>query len=447
MLFVNRDREIQAVEKDLSKPGLSITILYGRRRIGKTWILRKIMKKNPNSIYIFVPEAPPQILFKMFQEKLREKCGQIEARSWIGLLEELGTKTRGAEPCILLIDEFQRLGPGFISALQYYYDTNRDKHVKLILAGSSVSVVERLSGSLGPLYGRARLIPVKGFSFIESYIYLKNRTNADPLEAFKLYSVLGGSPYNLSLAHSRDWRIVAREEIHNIYGRLYEEPLHTLNSETREPGVYLGILEAASGRGAGYSKLAGVTGKTSLKRYIETLTSLGVLGKITPYGYNPSKTRYTWYYVSDPYWDYWLRTIYPRRMEAELTGEIPVDEEFSAEYFSVWFERVGRELLSIIHGSHVKPWWRKDIEIDAVLKGEKGVKVYEIKYRKLGRREIMRTLEALHAKSAKLGEPVESIGVVAIEAYKPKELQAEVYGFRELLKKALDKRRVSVEEL
>lgn len=447
MLFVNRDREIQAVEKDLSKPGLSITILYGRRRIGKTWILRKIMKNHSNSLYIFVPEAPPQILFKMLQEKLREKCGQIEARSWIGLLEELGTKTRGAEPCTLLIDEFQRLGPGFISALQYYYDTNRDKHVKLILAGSSVSVVERLSGSLGPLYGRARLIPVKGFGFIESYIYLKKRTNADPLEAFKLYSVLGGSPYNLSLANSRDWRVVAREEIHNIYGRLYEEPLHTLNSETREPGVYLGILEAASGRGAGYSKLAGVTGKTSLKRYIETLSSLGVLGKITPYGYNQGKTRYTWYYVSDPYWDYWLRTIYPRRMEAELTGEIPVDEEFSLEHFSVWFERVGRELLSIIHGSHAKPWWRKDIEIDAVVKGDKGVKVYEIKYGRLGKRETMRTLEALHAKSAKLGEPVESIGVVAIEASKPRELQAEVYGFRELLKKALDERRVSVEEL
>ncbi|MEB3758721.1 MAG: hypothetical protein GSR87_02545 [Desulfurococcales archaeon] len=92
MLFVNRDREIQAVEKDLSKPGLSITILYGRRRIGKTWILRKIMKNHSNSLYIFVPEAPPQILFKMLQEKLREKCGHIEARSWIGLLEELGTK-------------------------------------------------------------------------------------------------------------------------------------------------------------------------------------------------------------------------------------------------------------------------------------------------------------------------------------------------------------------
>ncbi|MCE4605919.1 MAG: hypothetical protein F7B59_01110, partial [Desulfurococcales archaeon] len=341
---------------------------------------------------------------------------------------------------------FQRLGSGFVSSLQYYYDTGTSKPVKIVLAGSSVSVVDRLAGSLGPLYGRARLVQLRGFGFLESYVYLEKKLDTTPLEAFRLYSVLGGSPYNLSLAHTKDWRIVAREEIHSIFGRLYEEPLHVLNSETREPGVYLGILEAASGRGSSYSKLASITGKTSLKRYIETLMSLGVLRKTTPYGYNPVKTRNTWYHVSDPYWDYWLKTIYPRRMEAELTGEVPVDEELVGKHFSIWFERTVRELLTIMYNTHVKPWWRRDVEIDAVVKGRTGVIAYEIKYKKLTKREVEKILETLKLKTVNIGEPIEKLGVISLDTPKPSGIQAETYSFEELVRRALTIKQVRIEE-
>ncbi|MEB3755749.1 MAG: AAA family ATPase [Desulfurococcales archaeon] len=447
MLFVDRDKELQALEKDISSPGLSITILYGRRRIGKTWILKKLIANHPSSLYFFVPEGPPQALFNMLQEKLEEKCGAIKARSWIKLIEELDKCSPDWRTSILLIDEFQRLGAGFISALQYYYDTSSGKPVKIVLAGSSASVVDKLAGPLGPLYGRARLVQLKGFGFLESYVYLSKKLNTTPLEAFRLYSILGGSPYNLSLAPTKDWKTIAREEIHSIFGRLYEEPIHILNSETREPGVYLGILEAASGHGSSYSKLASITGKTSLKRYIETLTSLGVLRKTTPYGYNPVKTRNTWYHVSDPYWDYWLKTIYPRRMEGELTGEIPVNEELAEEHFSIWFERTVRELLTVIHNTHVKPWWRKDVEIDAVVKGKTGIIAYEIKYKKLSEQEVDKILETLRVKAAKIGEPIEALGVISLDTPKPSGIQAEMYSFNELLEKALINKQIRAEKM
>ena len=447
MLFVDRENELQVIDKELSKQGLSIIILYGRRRIGKTWLLKRIMKKYSDSIYLFVSEGSPQALFRMFLEALKGVCESIDARSWIGLLKALGKCSSRSGGLVLFVDEFQRLGPEFASSLQYYYDYAPDAQIKIVLAGSSVSVVDRLAGALGPLYGRTRLIRLKGFRFLESYVYLRKKLNTSPLEAFKLYCILGRSPYNISLVNSRDWRNVVEDEIHSFYGRLYEEPLHILVSETREPGVYMEILETASGNGAKYSKLASITGKTSLKHYIETLISLGVLQKITPYNYNPMKTRNTWYYVSDPYWDYWLKAVYPKRMEAELTGQVPVTMEVAEEHFSLWFERVVRELLTIIHKKTVKPWWRRDVEIDAVVKNDRGVIVYEVKYKKLVRAELERLIMSLKSKAAKLGEPVEAVGIISLKAPKISEAGVLVHSFEDLLEEALRKKPVRIEDI
>jgi AAA+ ATPase superfamily predicted ATPase len=446
MLFINRDLELQAINRDLSDNKLSITIVYGRRRIGKTWLLKKVMQEHPDSIYIFVMEGPPRMLIEIFREKISEKCSVSESRSWTGILEQLSDCLSNKKPFILIIDEFQRLGGDFASALQYYYDTNTNKPIKFILSGSSVSVVDRLVGSLGPLFGRSRIIRLGGFGFLESYIYLREKLGANVIDSFKIYSILGGSPYNLSLATTADWNRIASNEVHSIYGRLYEEPLYTLSSETREPGVYLGLLEAASGRGASYSKLASITGKTSLKRYIEVLSSLGILRKITPYGYDPRKTRNTWYYVSDPYWDYWLKEIYPRRMEAELTGKVPINEQKVEEHFSIWFERVARDLLTIIHGKPAVPWWRKDVEIDAVIKGDDGLKVYEIKYSIPDSRSLERIVRSLKIKAARIGEPIESIELITLKDDQEKNI-IKTHTLEELVELSLKKKKIRIENI
>lgn len=72
-----------------------------------------------------------------------------------------------------MIDEFQRLGKGFASHLQSFMDAYPGTPLKLVLLGSAVSVVERLAGPLGPLYGRCVTVKLGGFGFLEAYTYLR----------------------------------------------------------------------------------------------------------------------------------------------------------------------------------------------------------------------------------------------------------------------------------
>ena len=330
--------------------------------------------------YIFIPKCDEASALGIFSLKLRRFCPGLSGDSWEAIMNELvGCAIRSGE-LMLIIDEFQRLSKGFASQLQALADSSPNAPLKLLLLGSSVSVIERLAGPLGPLFGRGLTIRLSGFGFLESYVYLRERLGVSPLNAFRLYSLFGGSPYNLSLIRSSDPESEVMRHIHGIYGRLYEEPILTLASETRELGVYSLILSAiASGRNSS-SKLAQVVRRTSLIKYLESLRGLGVLERLVPAGENPARTKKARYVIADPYWDYWFKAIYPRWEEVEINGYIKLDNELLQHHLSEWFEHVVRELLSETYGIPFKPWWSKEVEVDAVAVINDEAIMYEVKY-------------------------------------------------------------------
>ena len=442
--FLNRDRELEELKRELEANGLRIVIVYGRRRVGKTWLARMLLSEL-EGIYVFIPEGEKGELIARFAAKTREVCGGISSTSWEAFLEGLADCAENKGGFIVVVDEFQRLGPVFASQLQLLSDTRPNVPLKLVLLGSVVSVVEKLAGVLGPLYGRSLVMKLGGFRFLEAYAYLRKTIGASPLEAFKLYAVLGGSPYNLSLVSSRDWRSEAEKHIHNIYGRLYEEPIHILASETREPGVYTTILSTiASGR-KGFSEIAQVVRRTSLAKYLELLRSLGVIERIVPAGENPLRTKKAKYVISDPYWDYWFKTIYPRRDDAEITGRLEVDEDLSKKHMAAWFEHVARELISRMHGVKASPWWSKNVEIDIVAPTREGAYVYEVKYSSLSSRDVERELNKLRAKAYNLPVPVAKTGLIAVDMEKTHG-EHELWGFNELVAHVYEKTRITVRE-
>ena len=266
------------------------------------------------------------------------------------------------------------------------------------------------------------------------------------MEAFRLYSVMGGSPYNLSLIESRDWRKEALRHIHSVYGRLYEEPIFTLASETRDLGTYAAIMAAiASGRRS-FSEIAQIVGRTSLSKYLELLRSMGLVERIVPAGENPLRTRKARYLIADPYWDYWFKTIYPRRDEAEITGSLELDEDLARRHMSAWFERVAGELVSRIHGVKASPWWSKATEIDLVASTREGAYVYEVKYSRLDSRDAGRELGRLRAKAEALPMPVARLGLIAVDVEGVEE-DGEIWGFKDLVDYAVKKSKISVRRL
>ena len=436
-LFVDRDRELEVLGRELRGGGLRVALVYGRRRVGKTWLARVLLSEL-GGVYIFVPEGEKGELMQWFAEKLRPACGGLESRSWESLLAGLADCAEDKGGLVVVVDEFQRLGVEFASQLQLLVDSRPEAPLKLVLLGSAVSTVERLAGSLGPLYGRSLVVRLAGFKFLEAYVYLRESVGTSPLEAFQLYTVLGGSPYNLSLASSRDWRREAAAHIHSVYGRLYEEPIRVLAAETRDLGAYITILASIAAGRQSFSEIAQRVQRTSLSKYLELLRALGVVERVVPAGEEPLRTRKARYVLSDPYWDYWFKTIYPRRDEAEITGMIDLDPEVAEKHMAAWFERVARELVSRIHGVKAAPWWSKTVEIDVVAHTPRGAHVYEVKYSKLDSREVERVLGKLRVKTAALPVPVAKLGVIAVEAESPSG-EYEVWSFKDLVERALEK--------
>ena len=413
-LFVDRDAVLEVLERELSEPGFRVVIIYGRRRVGKTW-LATVLLQRVRGQYVFVPEGDEGTLLRWVASKLSGVCGDINSDSWEGLTKGLTSCASRLGGLVLVIDEFQRLGKGFASHLQALIDAYPDAPLKLVLLGSAVSVIERLAGPLGPLYGRCVTVKLGGFGFLESYVYLREKVGASVHDAFRLYALFGGTPYNLALTESTDYLLEALKHIHSRYGRLYEEPLHLLASETRELGVYVSILAAiASGKNS-FSRLAQVVRRTSLIKYLEVLRGLGLVKRVVPAGENPLRTKKAKYLITDPFWDYWFKAIYPRRDEAEVTGQVRVDNELLRNHLAHWFEEVARELLSKTLKSPVKPWWSKETEVDAVALTGEGAMLYEVKYAKVDERTAERELRRLKAKAQLLPYPIIKTGIVARE--------------------------------
>ncbi len=413
-LFVDRDDALEVLKRELSEAGFRAVIIYGRRRIGKTWLATALLR-HVKGHYLFVPEGDEGVLLRWVTSKLKEVCGEVSTDSWEGIVKGIVNCANRLGGMVLVIDEFQRLGKSFASHLQALVDTYPDAPLKLVLLGSAVSVIERLAGPLGPLYGRCVTIKLGGFGFLESYVYLRGRIGASEHEAFRLYALFGGTPYNLALVESTDYVSEALKHIHSRYGRLYEEPLHLLASETRELGVYASILAAiASGRNS-FSKLAQVVRRTSLIKYLEVLRGLGLVKRVVPAGENPLRTKKAKYLIADPFWDYWFKAIYPKRDEAEVTGQVRIDNELLRNHLAQWFEEVVRELLSKTLKTPVKPWWSKEAEIDAVAVTEEGAMVYEVKYAKVDEISAERELRRLKAKARLLPYPIIKAEIVAKE--------------------------------
>ena len=142
MKFYNREIELEQLRQIelLSHEASQMTVLTGRRRIGKTKLLLNAVQDNP-SVYLFVSRKSESILSQQFAEEasraLNIPIGNYDSVS--ALLEHL-MRISQTQPFSLIIDEFQelsRVDPGAYSSLQRDWDMMKgDMKLNLVVSGS-----------------------------------------------------------------------------------------------------------------------------------------------------------------------------------------------------------------------------------------------------------------------------------------------------------------------
>jgi AAA+ ATPase superfamily predicted ATPase len=310
-LIVDRDFEIGRLRDLLSRETPQLVLLYGRRRVGKTHMLSRMWGPQP-AFYFTASETTPsqnrRALLDAYAEWAERTIHVEDYPTWRSVFRLLlDHPSRG--PLVLVLDEFQYLGEGpkglatVASELNAAWEMRRPKRrILLILAGSSVGMLEGLGRGGSPLYGRfSWQACLRPFSYWHAGELSGFPTLRDQAVAF---GVFGGTPRYLSSidpSQSLEDNIVrlvlhpsgeVRELVHTAL--LQEQGLRSL-------GRYTGILRAIGRGRTELNEIAQATGLEpgpALREKIERLIQLDYVQAGRNLGAKP-KDPYR-YRLSDP---------------------------------------------------------------------------------------------------------------------------------------------------
>ena len=319
--FVDREQEMNTLQREYERNGSSLIVLYGRRRVGKTTLISEFIKDKKALFFLASEESESQNRLA-FQEKTAEFLGSdllrnVEVKSWDVLFKAIMDTPFDTKPVIVL-DEFQYLGkanPAFPSIFQRIWEEIlKERSVMVILCGSLISMMQSQTLAYGsPLYGRRtaqiRLKQIP-FHYYQEFFPDKSRR-----ELIEMYAVTGGVPKYIELfAQSGDIYSAIEACVLNRSGYLYDEPHFLLQQEVSEVGSYFSIIKAIA---AGNTKLSAIAGvlevkSTSLTKYLKTLIDLDILEREVPVTEgNPEKSKKGLYKIKDNYLRFWFAFVYP----------------------------------------------------------------------------------------------------------------------------------------
>jgi len=406
--FINRKKELEFLKEKRKEEKSQLIVIYGRRRIGKTELIRQFIKNKP-SFYFLAKKQKTELELERFAKRFSKEFNTyLEAEDFEELFEKISAFFKDKKYTIA-IDEFSywmEENPKILSTLQSAWDEILNKtKIFLILCGSSVGMMESLFSYKNPLYGRRtgqwkleplRFVDVKGF--LPSY---------STEELVKTYACVGGIPQYL--AEFKDTKPFQENLISTFYSKgniLYEDGWWLLREELREPTVYLNILTAIA---EGSTKLSEIAGKsrvdiTNLPKYLNVLLTLDLIKKEFPVGKTERKSRDFVYKVKDFYYNFWLRFVYPFKDDIEIESfRFDSVKKSFEKYLGAVFEEIAKEFLILrLPYYRIGKWWHKEEEIDLVAINEKNREIafFECKWSSLNEKEAEKILANLKLKTA-----------------------------------------------
>ena len=385
MEFVDRKEESLRLKTALEGVEPAFVAVYGRRRLGKSTLIKKMLGED--DLYYLADKSEPRhqrsLLAKVVAQKFPD-FDKVSYPDWESLLRAVGYRTQ--KRFTLCLDELPYLveqSPDLPSVLQKLVDEKQLKY-NLVVCGSSQNMMYGMFlDETSPLYGRAdallKLHPIH-------IPYICEALGLDATQAIEEYSVWGGVPRYWELREGLGTLEEAmRQNILSAEGMLYEEPAKLFLDDVKDI-VKTATIMSYVGTGANrLSEIASCCGEpaTNLSRPLKKLVDLGFLEKEVPFGADAQNAKKSLYKIADPFMDFYFRFVVPNRSFIELGRPLPVEQSLRAhfgEYVSAQWERLcrnavtGNEIGGVLYGAASR-WWGsvpgkdshpRQIELDVV---------------------------------------------------------------------------------
>lgn len=358
MKFFGREKELLALEKEYSRAS-GFVVIYGRRRIGKTTLIKQFIKSKTAFYFLATKEVESQSM-KRFAGVIARTTGNTVLQKavfsdWLDLFQTVADY-KPNEKKVLVIDEFPylvKVNDSFPSILQNAWDEIlKDSNVMLILCGSLISMMKKHALSYeSPLYGR-RTAQMRIAPLPFTTVYANQKLSFT--DAVEQYSITGGVPkYMEFFSDGQPLYEQIKENVLSKNGFLYEEPNFLLTDEVQVPTNYFSIIKVIADGNHKLGTIAGILGleTSALTPYLKTLSELGFIEKQVPVTEkNAEKTRKGLYFISDNLLRFWFRYVYPYKGELELDNiQISLDElnkDFREKFVAFAYEDICKEIFA-----------------------------------------------------------------------------------------------------
>lgn len=382
--LIGRERELASLTKRYTARAGQLVIVWGRRRIGKSYLLQQFTAER-RTVFHTATQQAEKLELLAFTENVRGKFADDALPpgyvfpTWDDALTFVATRGT-ADRTIVVLDEFPYLvdsSPGLESVVQRWWDrVGRTSNVMLVLCGSAQAFMQSLDRGTAPLHQRATAkLEIGPLDYRAAAAFMPA---ASPTDKAIAYGALGGTPLYLE-----QWEAdkSVRDNLLELFadpGSMLVDAAETaLSEELAETEGSLRIMQAiAAGntRPSAIKDYAKVTPERPLKR----LTAIKLVERRVPILEDPLKTRRSYYRIADPYFRFYFRFIARRRGDiGRGLGERLVSSAILPmldDYMGSIFEDMAREharhlaIAGALEADRVDSWWSSDgsTEVDVV---------------------------------------------------------------------------------
>ena len=407
--IIGREEEIRRLMEFVDSNKAEFLVIYGRRRVGKTFLIKQFFKGKFTFYFSGAENASKIEQLANFREALNRYSGKTYPltetwqQAFVQLTEYLTVvKTKNRK--VIFIDELPWLDnakSGFLSAFEYWWNTfaSSKSEIFLVVCGSATSwIIKNIFKNRGGLYGRVtRQMYLQPFSLKETEQFFKaKKINIPRYQIAEYYMIMGGIPYYLEQIEKK---YSLSQNIDNLFfrhnGILREEYKKIFCSTYKSPQKHLKIIEVLAQKRKGLSRdeiseFSGISNGGGLTIVLEELEQCGFIFINDNFSKNKKNKLYqladfyTLFYLhfikdkKSTHSDYWT-TLIDNSIHRTWSG-------FSFEMLCLWHIEQIRKTLGVAGVLTYSSGWRSkeaknNSQIDLIIdRNDNVINICEMKY-------------------------------------------------------------------
>jgi uncharacterized protein len=417
--MIGREYEIERLTESLKSNSSELIAVYGRRRVGKTFLIRNVYEKQikfeVTGLYGGKKENQLDIFFEELKKVSKKLQEQDKPSNWkvaFELLKNYITGLKGAEKKVIFIDEMPWLDThksDFRMYFGHFWNTFCEKRddIVVIVCGSAASyMVQNVISNQGSLHARLTYkLQIKPFTLYETKAYLESKNiKWGHYHILHLYIAIGGIPQYLSKVRKGESVVQAIQRMcFDENGDLVNEFEEIFESLFTHSSSHISIVRALGQLSKGVErdeliKKSKQHGGGAFTRALDELIASGFISKYLPYD---KKIKKTLYRLSDEYSKFYLKYIESNKNQGENFWKTMFQKQSYISWAGFNFETIClKHVLQIkkalkIEGVHStnSSWSGEGAQVDLVIKRDDNwvnlceMKFYSSEY-KIGKNEL-----------------------------------------------------------